>query len=106
MVDPRITQAFEDGRVTEEGITPEFLSESKDQEAIIAIIFVTALTFFIVCCRLLSRIFIVKRFGVDDALALCGLVSMPLFGCKLQPYFSTMSSSLTQSHYPALHRSA
>lgn len=76
MVDPRITQAFEDGRVTEEGITPEFLAESKDQPAIIAIIFVTALTFLIVCGRLLSRIFIVKRFGIDDALALSGLVSI------------------------------
>lgn len=78
MVDPRITQAFEDGRVKEEGITPEFLAESKDQPAIIAIIFVTALTFSIVCTRLLSRIFIVKRFGFDDALALCGLVCILL----------------------------
>lgn len=74
MVDSRIQQAIANGTVPD-GITAEYLSESRDRPSIVGIIFVTALTFVVVCTRLISRSCIVRRVGIDDALAAFSLVS-------------------------------
>lgn len=68
-----VDEAIAAGRVPA-GITAAYLKESKDQPAIAGIIFVTVLTFIVVVGRLLSRAFIVRRFGFDDGLALVSLV--------------------------------
>lgn len=73
MSDPKVAEAIASGRVPE-GITEAFLNESKDQPAIIAIVIVTVLVSGVVLCRLASRVFVVKRVGVDDGLALGSLV--------------------------------
>lgn len=73
MVDPRIQQAIANGTVPD-GITAEYLAESRDGPSIIGIVFVTALTFVVVCTRLISRSCIVRRVGIDDALATLSLV--------------------------------
>lgn len=77
MVDSRIQQAIADGNVPQ-GITAEFLSESRDRASIIGIVFVTALTFIVVVTRLISRSLIVRRIGIDDVLA---AVSLALLIC-------------------------
>lgn len=74
MVDSRIQQAIADGNVPSD-ITAAFLSESRDRPSIVGIVFVTALTFAVVCMRLISRSCIVRRIGVDDALAALSMVS-------------------------------
>lgn len=75
MSDPKVAEAFAEGRIPlEDGLTEEFLNESKDQPAIIAIIFVAALTALFVISRVISRILIVKRVGIDDGLAMASLV--------------------------------
>ncbi|KAM6480687.1 hypothetical protein HDV62DRAFT_102244 [Trichoderma sp. SZMC 28011] len=78
MVDPRITQAIANGTVPD-GITAEYLSESRDGPSIIGIVFVTALTFVVVCTRLISRSCIVRRVGIDDALATLSLALLICF---------------------------
>ncbi|CEI62626.1 hypothetical protein FVEN_g5155 [Fusarium venenatum] len=69
MTDPKVTKAFEDGRVPK-GITADYLNETRDASAIAGIIFVTVLTSIIVLGRLASRAFLMHRFGFDDALTL------------------------------------
>lgn len=73
MIDPRVEAAIAAGRVPED-ISAEHLSETRDQPAIVGILFVTALTTFVVVARLLSRAYIVQRFGLDDGVALISLV--------------------------------
>ncbi|OAA69678.1 hypothetical protein ISF_02948 [Cordyceps fumosorosea ARSEF 2679] len=72
MSDPKIVAAIASGKVPKE-ISEAFLSESKDQPAIIAIVIVAILTSFVVLSRLASRAFVVKRVGIDDGLALASL---------------------------------
>ncbi|KAI6773855.1 hypothetical protein HG531_000704 [Fusarium graminearum] len=69
MTDPKVTKAFEDGRVPK-GITADYLNQSRDASAIAGIVFVTALTSIIVLGRLASRAFLMRRFGFDDGLTL------------------------------------
>lgn len=87
MIDPKVAQAIAAGKVPA-GVSAEFLSESKDRPAIIAIILVTVITSVIVLLRLISRLLVVKRFGIDDGLALCSWVrscytheAFDFFGC-------------------------
>ncbi|KAL7941156.1 hypothetical protein V8C42DRAFT_197530 [Trichoderma barbatum] len=78
MVDSRIQQAIANGTVPPD-ITAEYLSETRDRPSIIGIVFVTALTFVVVCTRLISRSCIVRRVGVDDALAALSLALLICF---------------------------
>ncbi|KAL7785855.1 hypothetical protein V8C37DRAFT_311151 [Trichoderma ceciliae] len=78
MVDPRIEQAIADGNVPAD-ITAAFLSESRDRPSIIGIIIVTALTSIVVCARLISRSCIIRRVGIDDALATLSLALLICF---------------------------
>ncbi|KAK2590461.1 hypothetical protein QQS21_011862 [Conoideocrella luteorostrata] len=73
-----VDQAIAAGRVSEP-LSREFLLESKDRPAIAGILFVTILTSVIVFGRVLSRTFIVRRFGYDDALAVVSLACLIAF---------------------------
>ncbi|PHH82180.1 hypothetical protein CDD82_6738 [Ophiocordyceps australis] len=82
MMDPKVVEAFASGRLPNPeapNATPEFLNESRDKPAIIGILIVTALTATVVVGRLLSRAFVVRRFGFDDGLALVSLVVFAAF---------------------------
>lgn len=87
MNDPRVDEAIASGRVPPE-ITPAFLNESQDAPAVVGIVLVTVLTVLVVGCRLFSRAFLVKRFGLDDTIALLSLASRP-------PEPNSASASLT-----------
>lgn len=78
MIDPDVAAAIDAGRVPD-NISAEYLSESSDKSTIIAIIFFTAFTTVIVALRSWSRLFIVRKFGLDDALAVFGLVTLIAF---------------------------
>ncbi|RAH48717.1 uncharacterized protein BO95DRAFT_450962 [Aspergillus brunneoviolaceus CBS 621.78] len=56
------------------GISLEYLAQSRDRPAKIAIIFVCALTTLVVIARCYARIFFLKRFGMDDSLAVFTLL--------------------------------
>lgn len=68
-----VDQAIADGRVPPD-VTRAILLESKDRAAVVGISIVTILTFLVVCGRVVSRTFIVRRFGYDDGLAVVSLV--------------------------------
>ena len=68
-----IQQAYEDGRIPE-GISLEYLAESRDYGPVVAILFVGVLTFLIFSFRIYGRIFLVRKFGLDDWLALLAMV--------------------------------
>jgi hypothetical protein len=72
-VEPAITAAIESGDVPP-NITTEYLMETRDHPAIIALIFVGVLTFIVVSARCISRHFLVKSFGLDDGLAFFSVV--------------------------------
>ncbi|KAF5675838.1 integral membrane protein pth11 [Fusarium heterosporum] len=78
MTDPQVAQAIADGRVPK-GITAEYLNETIDTPAIAGIILVTCLTSIVVLGRLASRAFLIRRFGVDDALTLLSWVCFVVF---------------------------
>lgn len=77
MSDPKVEQAFKDGKIPD-GITKDYLNQTKDAPAIAGIIFVTVFTSIIVLGRLCSRAFLIRRFGVDDILTLISWVSFVL----------------------------
>lgn len=52
------------------GITPEYLAESRDRATMIAIIFIGGFAVILAILRIYARTVIVKAFGVDDGLAL------------------------------------
>jgi hypothetical protein len=72
--EPGIEAAFANGTVPD-NITPEYLAETRDPPAIAALIFLIIFAGIIVSARCLSRLLIVKSFGLDDSLALLSLVS-------------------------------
>lgn len=76
MPDSKVTEAFADGRVPE-GITADYLNESKDGAAIAGIIFVTVFASIVVITRLLSRAVVLRRIGLDDYLTLASWVRHP-----------------------------
>ncbi|KIV79507.1 hypothetical protein PV11_07065 [Exophiala sideris] len=73
-----VDQAIAAGQVPA-GISAAYLKQSRDEGSIIAISFVFALTFLVVISRCASRLFVVKFFGYDDALAVVGLVLLVAF---------------------------
>jgi hypothetical protein len=89
MVDPAVSDAVAAGRVPEE-LSAEYLSESRDLPAIVAIIMVTAVTLLAVAGRALSRGMLVGRFGLDDGLAVLGLVR-PLLPAPVSSGFAVFN---------------
>ncbi|KAL1311556.1 hypothetical protein AAFC00_001675 [Neodothiora populina] len=69
MIDADVAAAIASGNV-DPGITAEYLNESRDEPAIIAIIVITIIVSIVLLLRCFSRVFIVKSFGIDDWLAL------------------------------------
>ncbi|KAG0157703.1 hypothetical protein PDIDSM_4888 [Penicillium digitatum] len=51
------------------GVSLEYLAESRDKSAIVGIIFLICFTGLLMIVRLYARAFIVKKIGLDDALA-------------------------------------
>ncbi|KAF4449596.1 hypothetical protein F53441_7163 [Fusarium austroafricanum] len=78
MTDPKVAQAIADGKVPK-GITAAYLNETKDPPAIVGIILVTALTSIIVLGRCASRSLLIRRFGLDDSLALVSWICLVVF---------------------------
>lgn len=58
-------------------ITAEFLKENRITSTTVSIVLMVALACAVVACRLLSRKFVAKRFGLglDDGMAVLSLVS-------------------------------
>ena len=73
MGDPLVAEAIAAGRVPNE-VDRALLYESRDRQAVEIISFLFALTFAVVACRTYSRAVLIKRFGLDDTLALVSLV--------------------------------
>ena len=77
-VEPAITAAIASGNMPST-ITANYLMETRDHPARIALTFVGALTFVVVLLRCISRLFLVRSFGLDDGLAAFSMVrSIPL----------------------------
>lgn len=72
-----VDTAITDGRVPD-GITAEYLKESRDKASIGGLIFVAVLTFLVVTARLFARGVLARRFGLDDGLAFVSLVRTPI----------------------------
>lgn len=66
------------GRVPRK-IPRETLEKNQDMTGIVSIAVVTTLATLFVVCRLLSRRYVIKRFGlgIDDGMALASLVRAP-----------------------------
>ncbi|KJZ68755.1 hypothetical protein HIM_11853 [Hirsutella minnesotensis 3608] len=79
MADPKIEEALASGRVPPH-IRAAELERNHDVAGIASISVVTALTLIIVLCRLASRRFVTKRFGLglDDGVVLVSLVTFIL----------------------------
>lgn len=56
------------------GITKDFLQQSRDQPAVIAILFVLSFVTVIVALRVYARSILVRRLGADDILVLASMV--------------------------------
>ncbi|CAG8020390.1 unnamed protein product [Penicillium nalgiovense] len=56
------------------GVSLEYLAESRDSSAIVGIIFMICFTGLLMILRLYARAFIVKKIGLDDALAVLTLM--------------------------------
>jgi hypothetical protein len=56
------------------GVSLEYLAESRDKSAIVGIVFMICFTGLLMIVRLYARAFIVKKIGLDDALAIVTLV--------------------------------
>ncbi|KAF4595708.1 proteinrelated to integral membrane protein pth11 [Ophiocordyceps camponoti-floridani] len=74
----RINEAVAAGNVPPD-ISADFLAESRDGPAMVAIMLITTLTAGLVICRLLARTLMLQRFGVDDGLALASLLTLAAF---------------------------
>ena len=72
-----IAHAYEVGNVPA-GITPEFLMESRDGPTKAAIYFLFFFTMAFMMARCYSRIFVVRKFGLDDWLACLTFVRSPV----------------------------
>ncbi|KAJ5939769.1 hypothetical protein N7466_002903 [Penicillium verhagenii] len=64
-----ITAAKAAGRIPD-GISLSYLAESRDHSAIVGILFMVCLTSILMILRLYARLFLVKKVGVDDCLAI------------------------------------
>ena len=61
------------GRIPD-GITLAYLAESRDRPAIVGIIFMVSFAGLLILLRLYARLFLVKKIGLDDALAVLTMV--------------------------------
>lgn len=61
------------GRIPKD-VSLEFLAQSQDKSAIVGIVFMVCFTGLLMIVRLYARLFIVKKIGLDDALAILTLV--------------------------------
>lgn len=61
------------GRIPD-GISLSYLAQSRDHSAIVGILFLVCLTGVLMALRLYARTFIVKKTGLDDALAILTMV--------------------------------
>lgn len=61
------------GRIPSD-VSLEFLAQSRDKPAIAGIIFMVCFTGLIMIVRLYARLFVVKKIGLDDALAILTMV--------------------------------
>lgn len=73
MGEPAVTAAIASGKVPS-SISADYLMQNRNYPAKVAIVFVGLLTSTIVALRCGSRLFVVKRFGIDDALAIASWV--------------------------------
>lgn len=71
--DLAILAAIKAGNILD-GVSTDYLSESRDESTIAAIVFVTCLTSIVVAARCFSRTFLAHRFGTDDSLILLSMV--------------------------------
>lgn len=60
-------------------VSMEYLAESRDSPAIIGIIFMICFTGVLMILRLYARAFLVKKIGLDDALAIVTMVRSSTF---------------------------
>jgi hypothetical protein len=56
------------------GVTAEFLEQSRDGPVVTGILFIGALVTVVMALRCFARVWIVKKFGLDDWLALITMV--------------------------------
>lgn len=61
------------GRIPD-GITLSYLAESRDRPAIVGIIFMVCFAGLLMLVRLYARLVLVKKLGLDDALAVLTMV--------------------------------
>jgi hypothetical protein len=61
------------GRIPD-GVSLSYLAESRDHSAIVGILFMVCFAGLVVLVRLYARLFLVKKLGLDDALAVLTLV--------------------------------
>ncbi|KAF2159130.1 hypothetical protein M409DRAFT_61083 [Zasmidium cellare ATCC 36951] len=77
------------------GTTAAFLEQSIDTPSIIGILFVASLVLAICLLRYFARCYVGRRFGLDDYLALVGLVCLSFARCL--PFASAHQSSVPQA---------
>jgi hypothetical protein len=65
------------GRIPSD-VSLKWLAQSRDHSAIVGIFFMVALTGLLMIVRLYARLFIVKKIGMDDALAILTMVCADL----------------------------
>lgn len=61
------------GRIPSD-VSLSYLAQSRDRSAIVGILFLVCLTGVVMIIRLYARSFIVKKIGIDDALAILTMV--------------------------------
>ena len=64
------------------GITQTYLEENRDHPVVVAILFIGVFVTLVLALRCYARVFIIKRFGLDDWLALLTMVRR---GCCTGP---------------------
>lgn len=73
MIPADILAADAAGRIPD-GVSLEYLAQSRDHSAIVGIIFMVCLTGVLMILRLYARIFLIKKLGIDDGLAILTMV--------------------------------
>lgn len=73
--DAAVAEAYAAGRIPPE-VSVAYLDEDRDTPSMVASIIMFALTLAVVNGRAFSRFFLRKSFGVDDALAVIGMVGI------------------------------
>lgn len=71
------------GRIPD-GVSLSYLAQSRDRSAIVGILFMVCFAGLLVLVRLYARLFLVKKLGLDDALAVLTMVCA-LLSPKIDP---------------------